>query len=128
MTSDYKAALVDGLAGISHLGETAPGTVSGYQQLHASGSETDCLGAKTRELIAIAVAVTTRSQVCILNHVAKARDLGATRSEISEALGVAVAMNAGAAIVYSGQAIEAFDQFSAMPSRLDRAIDALTRC
>ena len=59
--------------------------------------------------------MTTRSEVCILNHVAKAKNLGATREEVAEALGVAVAMNAGAAIVYSGHAIDAYAELAAEP-------------
>ena len=35
---------------------------------------------------------------------------GASKEEISEALGVAVAMNAGAALVYSARVIDAYDQ------------------
>jgi alkylhydroperoxidase/carboxymuconolactone decarboxylase family protein YurZ len=33
---------------------------------------------------------------------------GATRDEIAEALGVAIAVNAGAALVYSTRALDAF--------------------
>jgi len=43
--------------------------------------------------------VTTRSKVCIVDHVAKAKDLDATREEVAEALGAAVAMNAGVALL-----------------------------
>lgn len=93
---------------VGSLGATSPGTVAGYQRLHAAGAETNHLGEKVRELICIAVAVTTRCDGCIANHVKKATELGATREEIAEALGVAVAMNAGAAIAYAGRAMDAY--------------------
>ena len=67
---------------------------------------------KTRELICIAVAVTTRCDAGIGNHEKKAVKAGATREEISEARGVAVAMNAGAALAFSGRALDAYDEFS----------------
>lgn len=90
------------------LAELAPGTVAGYRALHAAGSGGQ-LDEKTRELICIAVAVTTRCDGCIANHVQKARELGISRAEIADALGVAVAMNAGAAIAYSARALDGFD-------------------
>lgn len=93
---------------VGALGAASPGTVVGYQKLHAAGAETNQLGEKFRELICIAVAVTTRCDGCIANHAKKAAELGATREEIAEALGVAVAMNAGAAIAYAGRAMDAF--------------------
>jgi alkylhydroperoxidase/carboxymuconolactone decarboxylase family protein YurZ len=42
-------------------------------------------------------------------HAAAAREHGATKEEISEALAVAVGINAGAAVVYSIRALDAFD-------------------
>src|SRR3546814_4422820 len=67
----------------------------------------DLLDAKTRELIALAVAVTTRCDGCITVHVDAALKQGASREEIAEALGVAVALNAGAALVYSARVMDA---------------------
>jgi AhpD family alkylhydroperoxidase len=53
------------------------------------------------------VAVTTRCDGCITVHTGEALKHGATREEIAEALGVAVAMNAGAAMVYSARVLDA---------------------
>ena len=60
-------------------------------------------------LISLAVAVTTRCDGCISIHSNEAAKAGATREEVAEALGVAIAMNAGAALVYSTRTLEAFD-------------------
>jgi AhpD family alkylhydroperoxidase len=94
------------------LKELSPATIDGYRLLHDAGAQTGHLDAKTRELIALAVAVTTRCDSCIANHVKKAIDLGVTQAELAEALGVAVAMNAGAALSYSGRAMDAFSELS----------------
>ena len=56
--------------------------------------KTNHLDAKTRELIALAVAVTTRCDGCITVHTDAAIKAGASKEEIAEALGVAVALNA----------------------------------
>ncbi|MFC0400911.1 carboxymuconolactone decarboxylase family protein [Paraburkholderia rhizosphaerae] len=94
------------------LKELTPDTIAGYRQLHDAGPHSGHLDAKTRELIALAVAVTTRCDSCIANHVKKAIELGVTQAEIAEALGVAVAMNAGATLAYSGRVMDAFEQLS----------------
>ena len=95
------------LGRIGEIGKLSPGTVAGYQTLSNAGEKTGHLDAKTRELIALAVAVTTRCDGCITVHSAAALKQGASHEEIAEALGVAVAMNAGAAMVYSARVLDA---------------------
>ena len=92
---------------IGELGKLTPDTLSGYQALSNAGKKTGHLDAKTRELIALAVAVTTRCDGCITVHSAEALKHGASHEEIAEALGVAVALNAGAAMVYSARVLDA---------------------
>lgn len=100
----YRQELMDRLG---ELGSLSPDTLRGYQTLSGAGQKTGHLDAKTRELIALAVSVTTRCDGCITVHSAQALKLGATREEIAEALGVAVALNAGAAMVYSARVMDA---------------------
>lgn len=92
---------------IGDLGRLSPGTVRGYRELSEAGNKTAHLDAKTRELIAIAVGVTRQCDGCITTHVHAARTAGATTEEIAEALGVAIAVNAGAALVFSARVIDA---------------------
>lgn len=73
-----------------------------------AGAKTGHFDAKTRELIALAVAVSLRCDGCITVHAAEARKQGATKEEIAEALGVAISVNAGAALVYSTRTLDAF--------------------
>jgi AhpD family alkylhydroperoxidase len=101
------------LGRIGEIGKLSPDTVKGYQTLTDAGQKTGHLDARTRELISLAVAVTTRCDGCITVHVGEALKHGATRDEIAEALGVAVAMNAGAALVFSARAMDAVSAHSA---------------
>jgi AhpD family alkylhydroperoxidase len=98
---------------IGEIGKLSPDTLAGYQTLSKAGEKTGKLDAKTRELIALAVAVTTRCDGCITVHTGEALKHGATREEIAEALGVAVALNAGAALVYSARVMDAVNEHSA---------------
>jgi AhpD family alkylhydroperoxidase len=98
---------------IGEIGKLGPDTLKGYQTLSGAGEKTGQLDAKTRELISLAVAVTTRCDGCITVHTGEALKQGATREEIAEALGVAIAMNAGAALVYSARVMDAVNAHSA---------------
>src|SRR3954469_17223447 len=84
-----------------------PELVKGFASLNRGAATTQHLDAKTRELTALAVAVTTRCDGCIDAHVRKAKHAGATKAEMAEALGVAIALNAGAAFTYSLHVLDA---------------------
>jgi AhpD family alkylhydroperoxidase len=107
---DYRQELFGRIGEIAKL---SPDTVRGYQALSSAGQKKDLLGAKTRELIALAAAVSLRCDGCITVHTAEALKHGATREEIAEALGVAVAINAGAAMVYSARTMDAAAAYTA---------------
>lgn len=103
--NDYQTQL---LSRIGEVGKLSPDTVRGYQALANAGAKTGHLDAKTRELIALAVAVTRQCDGCITIHTDAAAKHGATQEEVAEALGVAIAVNAGAALVYSARVMDAF--------------------
>lgn len=104
--NEYKKELQSGIGEIAQL---SPDIVRGYQVLAGAGQKTGHLDAKTRELISLAVAVTTRCDGCITFHTDAAIKNGATKEEITEALGVAIDLNAGAALVYSARVMDAYD-------------------
>lgn len=93
---------------IGDLGSVSPEILKGYQTLAGAGAKTGKLDAKTRELISLAVAVTTRCDGCITFHTDAAIKAGATKEEIVEALGVAIDLNAGAALVFSARVLDAY--------------------
>jgi len=92
-----------------------PKMVAGFQALNADQNGNGALDPKTRELIALAVAVTTRCDSCIATHARAARRAGVTEAELADAMGTAVALNAGAAYSYAMRSLEAFQQFGDDP-------------
>lgn len=96
------------------LGKLHPALFSAFGQLDQAQGATGALDEKTRELIAIAVAVTTRCDGCIGTHAAAAARAGATQEEVAEALATAIALNAGAAFTHSIRTFEAFS--AALPA------------
>jgi len=71
------------------------------------------LETKTKELIALAVAVAVHCDDCIAFHAKAAVDQGATRDEVLETLGMAIYMGAGPSAMYASHALGAFTQFEA---------------
>ena len=97
------------LGRLGEIGKLSPDTIKGYMALGGAGAKTGHLDAKTRELIALAVAISLRCDGCITVHTSAVKKLGATKEEIAEALGVGIGVNAGAALVYSTRTLDAFD-------------------
>jgi AhpD family alkylhydroperoxidase len=101
----YRQQLV---ATIAEIAKMSPDLVKAYRALASAHTTEGALDPKTRELVAIAVSVTLRCDGCIATHTELARRRGATAAEIADALGVAIMVNAGAAMVYSARTIDAF--------------------
>ena len=108
MMMDWNEYQKELLTTIGKIAQLSPDTVRGYRTLSEAGQKTNHLDAKTRELIALAVAVTTRCDGCITVHTDAAIKAGAGKEEIAETLGVAIALNAGAALVYSARVMDAY--------------------
>jgi AhpD family alkylhydroperoxidase len=79
------------------------------------GREDGAIPRKYRELLAIAVAVTTQCPYCIEAHARGARAAGASREEVAEAALLAAALRAGGAATHGAMALKFFDQ--AEPAR-----------
>jgi AhpD family alkylhydroperoxidase len=76
------------------------------QRVFANGA----LPAKTKQLIAVAVAHVTQCPYCIRGHTKAARRIGATSQELMEAIWVAAEMRAGGAYAHSALALSAIDE------------------
>jgi AhpD family alkylhydroperoxidase len=88
--------------------------MAGFNQLHKRAMADGVLSAKTKELIALAIAITVRCDGCLAYHVHDALYAGATRQEIVETIGVAVVMGGGPSAIYGSEALEALEQFDAV--------------
>jgi AhpD family alkylhydroperoxidase len=85
--------------------------MGGFHELHQAGMADGALSTKTKELIALAIAVTIRCEGCIVFHMEAALRAGATHQEISDAVGVSLVMGGGPSMVYGAKAIQAMHQF-----------------
>ena len=88
-----------------------PAVMSAYGSLHVAAFADGALDAKTKELIALSIAITRECDGCIAAHARGAARRGATAEEVSEMIGVAVAMNGGPGTVWGPRALQAFHEF-----------------
>lgn len=100
------------MAQMGELGNDIPATMGGFMKLHHAACADGALDAKTKELLALAIAVAIRCEGCIVCHVHDALAQGATREEISETVGVAILMGGGPSVVYGTEAMEALEAFA----------------
>ncbi len=88
-----------------------PQVYAGYRELHDSALAAGVLDVRTKELIALAIAVSKECDGCIAAHAHAAVQHGATPQEAAETIGVTFLMNGGPATVYGARAFAAFREF-----------------
>jgi AhpD family alkylhydroperoxidase len=84
----------------------------GFSALAREALKPGALDVKTKELIAIGIAIATRCDGCIGFHAKAAIKAGATREEILETLSMAIYMGAGPSMIYAAEALRAFDELA----------------
>lgn len=112
MSKDYHQITADLSKSLMQFRKSKPGIAKGFGALAAGAMEESVLDKKTKELIALAIGVATRCDGCIGFHSKALVELGATREEVLDALGMSVYMGGGPSYMYAADALSAFDQFN----------------
>lgn len=84
----------------------APGPAEAFRAFSHNVFAEGALSAKTKQLIAVAVAHATQCPYCIRGHTQGAQKHGAAPEEIMEAIWVAIEMRAGGAYAHSVVALD----------------------
>ncbi|MCB5944038.1 carboxymuconolactone decarboxylase family protein [Acidocella sp. KAb 2-4] len=113
MIQDWPELIENMNGGLKALRQGAPDVMKGFSTLAQAALGGTVLDKKTKELIALAIAVAVRCQPCIAYHAEAAAKHGASREEVLETMGMAVYMGAGPSVMYAAQGLEAFDQLKA---------------
>lgn len=99
-------------AQLSTLRADQPAVMKGFNELAKASLANGAVSAKNKELIALALGVAAHCDACIGFHARALVRLGATKAEVEEALAVAVYMGGGPSLMYSANALAAFDEFA----------------
>lgn len=93
------------LSKLKSLDANAPEAMKAFWAFDKAALADGAIPAKYKELMALAVALTTQCPYCIEIHSKKARETGATEQEMAEVVTVAAALRAGAAITHGTHAM-----------------------
>lgn len=89
-----------------------PDVYEGFRHLHDAAFADGALDRRTKELIALAIAVADRCDGCIASHARGCVEHGASEDEVVEMLGVCILMMGGPGTVYGPRAHAAYLEFA----------------
>ncbi|MCW9042920.1 MAG: carboxymuconolactone decarboxylase family protein [Pseudopelagicola sp.] len=95
------------------LNKTIPDTTRAFGALGKSVKEGGVLDFKTKEFVALGIAIATRCESCIVLHVETLIRAGATREEIGDVLAMTIQMGGGPSMMYAAKALECYDELTA---------------
>ena len=105
--------VLDDLAPLHHqLRRAVPEVYRGYRELQHAAFAAGALDTRTKELIALAIAVVEGCDGCIASQAQAALQAGASRQDAAEAIGVTFAMHGGPATIHGPRAYDAFCEFA----------------
>ncbi|CAA7627724.1 Uncharacterized homolog of gamma-carboxymuconolactone decarboxylase subunit [Candidatus Terasakiella magnetica] len=88
-----------------------PDTMKAFSAMAKAATAEGALDTKTKELIALALGIAARCDGCLAFHAKAVVELGGTREEVMETIGMSVYMGGGPSLMYGALALEAYDQF-----------------
>lgn len=108
----WKDKLADTRSGLRNLNGAVPETARAFGGLGKAVKEGGTLDFKTKEFVALGIAVGVRCEPCITLHIEALIKAGATREEVADVLGMCVQMGGGPAMMYAAKALECYDELS----------------
>ena len=94
------------LAKFGKIAELAPEAFKAFAAFDAAAVKAGAIPVKYKELIAVAVALTTQCPYCIEIHSKRAKLAGANETELAEATMVAAALRAGSSMTHGTHTLE----------------------
>jgi AhpD family alkylhydroperoxidase len=94
------------LTKLKKLGELAPDAFKGFMAFDEAAFKDGAIPLKYKELMAVAVALTTQCPYCIEIHTKEAKRSGATEQELAETTIVAAALRAGSSMTHGTHTLE----------------------
>lgn len=113
MTEKFTEKTQEISAQITKLRKEIPDVMAGFSALAQAATKDGVLDKKSKELIAIALAVANHCPGCIGFHSQTLVKLNTTRQELLETLGMAIYMGGGPSLMYAAEALQAFEEFQA---------------
>lgn len=108
--TDWNAVYADTRDQQRALNKAAGETTKAFAGLSGAVKSNGPLDLKTKEFVAIGIAVSERCEACIAYHIKALHKAGGTREELADVLSMVIQMGGGPGIMYAGKALECWDQ------------------
>ncbi|WP_085307668.1 carboxymuconolactone decarboxylase family protein [Planktotalea arctica] len=97
---------------LRNLNKAMPETAKAFGALSKTVKEGGVLEFKTKEFVALGIAVATKCDACIALHIEALVRTGASREEISDVLAMSIQMGGGPSMMYAAKALNCFEELS----------------
>lgn len=110
---DWTAYLADMKSALRNLNAAIPEAAEGFGQFSHAVKHHGPVDLKTKEFVALGIAVALRCEPCIGFHVEALVRAGGTREELADVLAMAVQMGGGPSLMYAAKTLQAWDALTA---------------
>ena len=107
---DWKSFIKETKTKFANLNKEIPDTFEGFNLMGKEAKKNGIVDEKTKEFVALGIAISTRCESCIGMHVESLIKLGTSREELVEVLAMCSYMGGGPSITFSAKALEAYEQ------------------
>lgn len=112
MEKNHQAITRDITTQLGKLHKEMPDVMQAFGALSKAVNKDGALDQKTKELMALALAVAAHCDGCIGFHTQGLAKLGVTREELLETLSMAIYMGGGPSLMYAAEALQAYEAVS----------------
>ena len=109
---DWKSFIKDTRKKFANLNKEIPDTFEGFNLMGKEAKKNGIVDEKTKEFVALGIAISTRCESCIVMHVEALIRLKTSKEELVEILAMCSYMGGGPSITFSAKALEAFEQLN----------------
>lgn len=113
MSKSFTTITHDVSKALSTFRQDMPETLQGFNALAKAALAPGVLSALDKELIALAIGVSSRCDACVGFHVKALIRLGVSRAQLMETLAVCTYMGGGPSLMYAAEAVRAYEEFTA---------------
>lgn len=109
----WQEKLIETRKGLRNLNGAMPDAARTFGSLGKAVKEGGVLDFKTKEFVALGIAVSERCEDCIALHIESLIRIGASRDEVADVLAMTIQMGGGPAMMYAAKAMSCYDELSA---------------
>ncbi|WP_227816962.1 carboxymuconolactone decarboxylase family protein [Nitrogeniibacter aestuarii] len=110
MSKSFVEITNDVSQGLAAMRKDVPEVMKGFNDMAKSALADGAIDGLHKELIALAIGVSSRCDACIGFHVKALIRLGVSREQLMETLAVCTYMGGGPTLMYAAEAVRAYDE------------------